>query len=172
MPTEQKPTDYATWSITAGHKGHQWLTYRFLHDPKQSHQNNSFDLMDPSSDAEILPEVSTLSIVTKHQPNNFAHGFQVFHLNSNLSPRWKDSLDYSCQASCESLSQTDFPSRLSIQRDQFRQLAFGKREVSNSIQQGVTCRRLRAHYCVESLPADCLSQDPPLTNVSRMCLAD
>ena len=33
--------------------------------------------MDPSSDAEILPEVSTLSIVTKHRPNNFAHGFQV-----------------------------------------------------------------------------------------------
>lgn len=66
VATNQNPADHATRSVAAGTlKDTNWLSGpRFLSKPKQNVPDITFDLVDPGSDPDIRPLVSTLSTAT------------------------------------------------------------------------------------------------------------
>lgn len=63
VPTDVNPADIATRSVTAAHlSGTSWLHGpTFLKHPQQANpEENTFELVNPSLDAEIRPQVSTM----------------------------------------------------------------------------------------------------------------
>jgi len=69
VPTDQNPADHATRSVAAGHlKDTNWLSgSKSLSVPEPSISESTYDLVDPSSDPDIRPLVSTLSTTTSSQ---------------------------------------------------------------------------------------------------------
>ena len=65
VPTDQNPADHATRSVPAGHLNDtNWLSGpKFLYKPEPSLSESAFNLVDPSSDPDIRPLVSTLSTI-------------------------------------------------------------------------------------------------------------
>lgn len=66
VPTDQNPADHATRSVAAGYlKDTNWLSGpKFLSVSEPSISESTYDLVDPSSDPDIQPLVSTLSTTT------------------------------------------------------------------------------------------------------------
>lgn len=64
VPTDQNPADHATRSVAAG-QDTNWLSGpKFLSVSEPSISESTYDLVDPSSDPDIQPLVSTLSTTT------------------------------------------------------------------------------------------------------------
>lgn len=64
VPTEHNPADHGTRSVPANQlQGTSWLTGpKFLREPEcSSLDNTNFELIDPTSDVELRPEVTTFS---------------------------------------------------------------------------------------------------------------
>ncbi len=62
--TAENPADIATRSVTAAHlQDTSWLygPKFLLNNPQTLHEENTHELVNPSSDAEVRPEVSTLN---------------------------------------------------------------------------------------------------------------
>lgn len=66
VPTDENPADHATHSVAASRlKETNWLSGpRFLSIPGATNSGNSYELVDPSSDPDIRPLVSTLATAT------------------------------------------------------------------------------------------------------------
>lgn len=66
VPTDQNPSDHATRSVPAAHlKNTNWLSGpTFLLMPEPGTSESTYNLVDPSSDPDVRPLVSTLSTTT------------------------------------------------------------------------------------------------------------
>ena len=71
VPTEHNPADHASRSVQASQLSNtNWLTGpAFLYEPQEtySEQQNVFELIDPDSDTEIRPQLSSCATSTRNQ---------------------------------------------------------------------------------------------------------
>lgn len=79
VPTEYNPADHATRFVSADHLSHtNWFTGpAFLYRSEESLHKNTYDLVDPQSDPDIRPEISTLT-TTAHSERLGSQRFSKF----------------------------------------------------------------------------------------------